>query len=658
MKQLNFLLLLSIITLSYAHEACFDLTGPVQETNSYCTDYSGHSCCSTADDSALQAMIEGLGITDQTCLNYIKQTSCAKCDPWAAHLFGVEDVNPKDFPELCGGYCPGFYQACSQVSMEWPEGKNPFGIQQKIIAEAFPTQEDFCGYYQPLTNNTACYNGTKFVPKAAPAIPPGSDELCLEYFAYSDGVFGKMLVLADFHDKSGRLFAAYQNGSLIALNYTTGSYIDTVLAVPTIANGEAGLIGVAAHPKFAENGKFYIFWSDKNRKADCQNDDWCNGNKCEAGKCTGAYMTNVIQEYHLPAGSNVADPTPLRTLMEISKPYNNHNGGDLIFGSDGYLYVGTGDGGLANDPFNCAQNLNRRAGKILRIDVDATPIEGRFYAVPSDNPFPNSTFPEIYAYGFRNPWRMSFDALNPGYFFVGDVGQDYVEEVDLVKKGGNYGWPDYEGKQPTRTKANKVELTTKIDPIFEYDHSDNYQGPSVIGGYVYRGQRDPCQYGKYILADWSNVLWSALETPVGLGTYAFDVNKRFGYQCAKGSKQCPPLNAIQAFSQDDFGDLYILSVGGSFRVVEPSRCGLTCTATIPTSEKGFNSFTPLQPTLTTSSSDSDSESQTSPVDSNGEETTLGVQTSVNPSLSGFSSASMSVPSLISLALVLLASLLI
>lgn len=367
-----------------------------------------------------------------------------------------------------------------------------------------------------------------------------------------------------------------------------------------------GNLGLALHPRFSTNRKFYNLWTSQNTKAKCVDADWCNAgaNACTNGVCSGE-GTNLVQEYRYNSNT---PPTLLRTIMEIQKENMNHNGGDLVFGSDGYLYISVGDGGGSNDYYTQAQNLNRRMGKILRIDVDSTNyLQGRNYAVPSDNPFVStSKFPEIYAYGLRNPWRMSFDLRNPSYLFVGDVGEEKVEETNLIVKGGNYGWPWYEGTQPTQNRQGNQVLSAsqRKDPITEVTH-DQF-GVSVIGGYVYRGSRDPCQYGKYIFGDWSRIgLLYAYESPVGSGSFSFNVNNnRFLTKC--GASDCDIGKGVHAFSQMENGDVYLHSQDSTYLIAEPSYCGLTCVQTVPPApptqdqtriNPGGNT-TPLSPTLT------------------------------------------------------------
>jgi len=232
--------------------------------------------------------------------------------------------------------------------------------------------------------------------------------------------------------------------------------------------------------------------------------------------------------------------------MEVEQPYKNHNGGCLKFGPDGYLYIGLGDGGGAGDPEGNGQDLSTLLGKILRIDVSNSTHEAP-YVIPEDNPFldtSNDYKKEIWAYGFRNPWRFSFDRVT-GDLWVGDVGQDSWEEIDIVKAGANYGWDIMEGRYCYPPSINSCNLTGLSSPIWEYSHED---GCSVIGGYVYRGTRAPSLYGKYLYADYcSGRIWS------------------LQYEGEKAVENLELIKAdidITSFAEDRAGEVYFLTGEG------------------------------------------------------------------------------------------------
>lgn len=274
--------------------------------------------------------------------------------------------------------------------------------------------------------------------------------------------------------------------------------------------GEMGLLGMTFHPNFATNGFFFVNYVDKD-------------------------MNTTIARFTVNA-DGVADPASEKVIFKVKQPYPNHNAGGLAFGPDGMLYIPLGDGGSGGDPENRAQNKGEFLGKLLRVDVD----NGDPYAVPSSNPFINdaSFKPEIWAWGLRNPWRISFDKKTND-LYVADVGQGKVEEVNIQKttsKGGeNYGWRCYEGSKTYNASANCPDISTITMPAFEYDHSNGRC--SITGGYVYRGSRITSLDGSYIYGDlcsgeimqakqdgdkWAQT--TLVKTPFSISTFGQDFN--------------------------------------------------------------------------------------------------------------------------------------
>ncbi len=249
------------------------------------------------------------------------------------------------------------------------------------------------------------------------------------------------------------------------------------------ANNEQGLLGLAMHPKFTENGQFFVYYTRRENH------------------------TAVVSRYQVKTDNPLeADPASEQVLLEVAQPFQNHNGGSIEFGPDGLLYIGLGDGGFRNDPLASAQDRGQLLGSILRIDVDHHDA-GKNYAIPGDNPFVDvaGARPEIYAYGIRNPWRIAFDKPT-GRLWVGDVGQELWEEVDIIEKGGNYGWSNREGTHPFGNRPVRDDVSAPIDPVWEYDHG---VGKSITGGRVYRSDRVPELVGKYIYADYvSGAIWA------------------------------------------------------------------------------------------------------------------------------------------------------
>lgn len=358
-------------------------------------------------------------------------------------------------------------------------------------------------------------------------------------------------------DGTGRLLICDQSGLIWVL--TPGGKLPAPLLdvrgrlVNLGAYDERGLLGLAAHRNFAQYPFIYTYTSEPNAGAA----DFPS--TLPVGKTNN--HQSVVAEWRIdPANTNRVDPASRRELLRIDEPQSNHNGGALHFGPDGYLYITTGDGGQSNDvgdghaPGGNAQNLATALGKLLRIDVDGTAAANGQYSIPNDNPFTGpSALPEIYAYGFRNPFSFSFDRLT-GQIYLGDVGQNNIEEVDLVVKGGNYGWNLKEGSfwfDP----ANGTVVTSPvrpapaglIDPIAEYDHNE---GTVVIGGFVYRGSLLPALRGRYVFAE-----WGTFSAPSGKLWYLDDGNVI--KQLRIGLEDRSLGLWVKGLGQDAEGELYV-----------------------------------------------------------------------------------------------------
>jgi glucose/arabinose dehydrogenase len=255
---------------------------------------------------------------------------------------------------------------------------------------------------------------------------------------------------------------------------TAAVFLD-IRGVVNSTGWEEGLLGLAFHPQYAKNGYLFVNYT------------------------ASPPRRTVVARYRVSASDpNKADPQSESMLLEIAQPYENHNGGQLAFGPDGYLYIAVGDGGGGGDPHGNGQNLATLLGSMLRIDVDAT-AGGAKYGIPPDNPFASGTAgerPEIWAYGLRNPWRFSFDPVTQE-LWAGDVGQDKWEEIDIISKGKNYGWNVMEGTHCHNPPQGCPQAGLEL-PLHEYGQSG---GQSVTGGHVYRGQRLPQLRGAYVFAD-------------------------------------------------------------------------------------------------------------------------------------------------------------
>ncbi len=299
--------------------------------------------------------------------------------------------------------------------------------------------------------------------------------------------FDSPVFLAHSPDGTNRIFVVEQRGAIKVFPNdpgVTAAEIFLDIDARVTSGGEMGLLGLAFHPDFANNGFFYV-----------------NYTTTQAGP-----RRTVITRYSVSANNaNAADPNSEFILLEIEQPFSNHNAGMLQFGNDGFLYIAVGDGGSGGDPLNHGQNRGTLLGSILRIDVD-NPSGGRNYGIPADNPFVgnNQGFrEEIWAYGLRNPWRFSIDPVT-NQLWAGDVGQSAREEIDLIERGGNYGWRIMEGTLCFNPSSN-CDRTGLTLPIKDYPRS---LGQSVTGGYVYRGQARPEFTGAYIYADFiTNRVW-------------------------------------------------------------------------------------------------------------------------------------------------------
>jgi glucose/arabinose dehydrogenase len=317
-------------------------------------------------------------------------------------------------------------------------------------------------------------------------------------------------------DGSGRLFIILQGGRIVifdGVQILSPPFLDITSLVSS--GGERGLLGAAFHPNYGGNGFFYVSYTDS------------------AGD-------SVIARYSVSLDPNRADSTSGVILLTIPQPFSNHNGGQLHFGPDGYLYIGIGDGGSGGDPQNNGQDLGTLLGKIIRIDVDS----GLPFTVPPDNPFVGivGAREEIWSYGLRNPWRFSFDRLT-GDMFIGDVGQGSWEEVDFQPAnstgGENYGWRLMEGNSCFNPTINCNDGTLTL-PILVYDHS---VGCSVTGGYRYRGSKNPALNGVYLYGDYcAGLIWGAQEDGLGGWNTTVLLDTNF---------------LISTFGEDESGELYV-----------------------------------------------------------------------------------------------------
>jgi glucose/arabinose dehydrogenase len=358
------------------------------------------------------------------------------------------------------------------------------------------------------------------------------------------------IVITHAGDGSGRLFVASQLGNIYVLAKADDAtepklFFDFQKHVSYKDNeNEEGFLGLAFHPKYKDNGQFFVFYTKKDAEP----------------------HTSVISRFRVSSDDpNKADPATEEELLRVPQPFWNHNGGTIAFGPDGMLYVGLGDGGAFNDPHGNGQNLETLNGSILRIDVDHKD-EGLAYAVPKDNPFVGATVPsadpakkagargEIWAYGVRNIWRLAFDRQD-GTLWAADVGQDIWEEINIIVRGGNYGWNMREGMHKFRATGSGPDAKY-IEPIWEYHHD---VGRSITGGFVYRGKNVPALVGKYVYADYiRGTVW------------ALDYDKAAKKVIA--NREIPGNVApVVSFGEDESGEHYFTTTGNRFFRFVPAK---------------------------------------------------------------------------------------
>ena len=401
-------------------------------------------------------------------------------------------------------------------------------------------------------SNTTCVAG--------PA-PAGEIPLALDQVFAGVGTFSAPILMLQAPGNTANWYVVQQTGIVYTFaNQANVSskrvFIDVSAQIAVNASGsgdERGLLGMAFHPNYPTDPRAYLFYSAN----------------------AGSQLVSRVVEYRTRDNGQTLDSTSGVTILQLNKPESNHNGGNIAFGPDGYLYIGTGDGGGGGDAHGSignGQRLSSLLGKILRIDVNGS-AGGMHYGIPAGNPFAGGAVcnndtgaftancPEIYAYGFRNPWRWSFDTVS-GELWVGDVGQDTWEEVDRVTVGGNYGWRCREGAHDYNTACG-ANAGSAIDPIAEYSHS---YGHAVTGGYVYRGSAIPALAGRYVFGDYqSGRIWQVAHDAT-LPTQEVTTSFESG------------LN-ISSFAQDPSGEIYVVNLGGTLHKL---RAGTVTGRTIPT----------------------------------------------------------------------------
>lgn len=395
-----------------------------------------------------------------------------------------------------------------------------------------------------ITLRFAVLPALAMVTGAVSAATPGKIEL-KQAFSNLETTLPVHLAIPD--DGSGRHFLVLQGGKIIILPEDRDAreaevFLDISDRDLIEKAFEEGLLSIAFHPRFRDNGKFYLYYTMQNPKQ------------------------SVVSEMRVSKSNpDKADLETERTLLVVPQPFWNHNSGNMLFGPEGFLYIFTGDGGKRDDPLNLAQNLFVFNGKVLRIDVD-TRSGNREYGIPADNPFAGmeGTRPEIWAYGMRNPWGVFFDPESND-LWCADVGQDLWEEIDIIVKGGNYGWSFREGaREFAQKKQLHPEGAAFIDPIHEYSH---IEGLSITGGFIYRGKKHPQLKGYYIYGDFNfGKIWALkYDRAAGKVTENHLIFQRIEPEKPeKGAQVFKPT----AFGEDGNGEILAMSHDGKIYELE------------------------------------------------------------------------------------------
>ncbi|XP_078263364.1 HHIP-like protein 1 [Rhinoraja longicauda] len=570
------ILLPSVFPLVSGHPQCLDFKPPFRPPQglAFCSRYTTLGCCDSAQDMDIRDRF--YRVMDKvdyslyyTCAVFVQDILCAACSPYAAHLFDAEDPSTptRRLPGLCRDYCTELWAKC-QPALPLLVGDGPLldlVASRRRFCQAVRLQDlDYC-YPHVLTNGN--------LTRGLGVVGAGTDgclQLCVEEVANG---LRNPVAMAHANDGTHRVFIAEQLGlvwvylhSRARLERPFLNISQAVLSSPWEGD-ERGFLGLAFHPAYRRTGKVYIYYSIE------------------------LHLQEKIRVSEFTVSSsdmNVLDHRSERIILEVDEPASNHNGGQLLFGDDGFLYIFTGDGGMAGDPFGKhgnAQNKSALLGKVLRVDVNNN-HRGPLYRIPVDNPFARDpgARPEVYAYGVRNMWRCSVDRGDPltkegkGRIFCGDVGQNKFEEVDIIEKGRNYGWKAKEGFSCYDKKLCANSSLDDVLPIFAYPHS---VGKSVTGGYIYRGCQSPNLNGLYIFGDFMSGRLMALAEDSRSGTWHdHKICMGRGQTCLFPGLRNQYHRYIISFGEDEAGELYFLSTriptatspsGAVYKIVDPSR---------------------------------------------------------------------------------------
>ncbi|CAH2079965.1 unnamed protein product, partial [Thlaspi arvense] len=555
-------LVLFLATESLSHPLCNDLTAPFnpKQPLAFC-QFNGSVCCNSKEDLELQRQFQAVNVSE-SCSPLLKSLLCSTCDPFAAELFRAESES-RQVPVLCNStvssnkstqslaetdFCGRFWNECQYLSVN----NTPFASQAgdggntSTISKIWKSRNDFCDVFGGSSDESSvCFNGQAVSFNISKATVPPPSGICLEKLAN-----GSYLNMAPHPDGTNRVFLSDQagktylatipaegSGEILKID-ETNLFLD--LTEEVHSDAELGLLGIAFHPDFSKNGRFFVSfncdrvkWPECSGKCACNSDVDCDPAKLDSDNgANPCQYHSVISEFF--SNGTYVKPVEVRRIFTVGLPFTSHHGGQILFGpKDGYLYFMMGDGGSKGDPHNFAQNKKSLLGKIMRLD-------------------------------------------------------DKYEEVDMITKGGNYGWHYYEGPllfNPSKN-TNSTKISNPISPVMWYNHSEG-SSASITGGYFYRSSTDPCLYGMYLFADlYAGVIYGGAETPVGSGNFT---SSHIPLRCSSdspipcsfeiepsSSSSSPPLGFVFSFGEDNKKDIYLLASSGVYRIVRPSRCNFHC----------------------------------------------------------------------------------
>lgn len=531
-------------------------------TRTLCAEYVSLGCCTDAAASQLLDRYEDIldklpSAVRNKCAPFAREVLCQACSPYAAHVYSRDEAHAGvNFPGLCPAYCRRLFDQCKPLVRLLAAGNAG-------LLASLESSDTFCEAVS-ISDMDFCYPDLLKNEVLEKQVHASSENcICMQHFASG---LKNPLMLRSPADDTGRVFVLEQQGTALIFDVNgtrlPEPFFDFTASVKISAGvaNELGFLGLVFHPKFRDNGRFFVVYTSQT-----------DGNN----------HTIRLSELRVSTNdTNRADNSFEKVILEVQQPFANHNGGEILFGTDGYMYVFLGDGGGKGDPQDNAQNKSVLLGKVLRIDVDS----GSPYGIPPDNPFvdDDTARPEIYAYGIRNMWRADVDEGDPvtgkgrGRIFCGEAGESKYEEVNILKKGGNYGWSGKEGYECFKEKhCHNIEQ--EVLPIYVYNHT---MGKAIVGGHMYRGCRNPSMMGRFIFADFMGPLFNLTEHPYSGQWTGERLNICKKEVCAAAGLSVYETRFILSVGEDAAGEMYVLTTdmprpdypyGKIYKFVQPFR---------------------------------------------------------------------------------------